>query len=75
MASAGSYLRKQTYKTLSEEENQEQATPKLKDLEDDRLIRWEDLQFSDKAALFNKWTIIAIVASFIQILSSVISLA
>ena len=70
--------RKTTVKTLSDHNNEqrnESPDVKLKDLEDDRLIRWEDLQFSDKAALFNKWTIIAIIASFIQILSSFISLA
>ncbi len=44
-------------------------------MKDERIIRWEDLSFSDKMALFNKWTVVAIAASIVQILASFITLA
>lgn len=47
----------------------------MESLEDDRIIRWEDLNFFSKASLFNKWSILSIFASFFQVLASLIALA
>lgn len=48
---------------------------KYYEMKDDRIIRWEDLSFSHKASLFNKWSIIGILGAFFQILASFLAVA